>query len=453
MDSRRSPTPRADSNGDVDGLFVARQQADGSWRADERLTTGGRPDDWPSLALDSAGGEHVAFTELDTGPNPGVYVRDPRKFDLAGRFDRGQRRLDDRGRRRPMSSRSSTSRGPPTAGSAPGSATNGTWAFETAATDPSAPERRRRRRLACPHLRGGFGALERHRRLAGVDDRTRRPRRPLESRRERSHVARLHRHPGSPSIASDETGGWQTASGYFGEDGQGAVTEDAEGRIHWVIAGDTLTYQTAPALDGPWTEKRLGTHAIDPIHRRRRRGRGPHRLATHDLGRRHLLHDRCERIVGHDPTDADLRGRRRRPRPGRDGPRLRRGGPGVLGGQPGPLPRLEPDRRLGDDQGRRGVRRPGSAARRRRHGPGHRSSSAEPAQASAPSTRPTSRRRPSTAARRGSTRSTSRTRAASRADSAGRWTSVASDLVEPADGAARPRDGRHALTSADGCAA
>ena len=163
-----------------------------------------------------------------------------------------------------MSSRSSTSPGPPTAGSAPGSAR-------------TAHGRSRRPRPTRPHPSVVVDDAWHARIFAGNSELSNATgawlastiglgaRDVRSSRAASGHTwLAFTDTAGSPSIASDETGAWQTATGYFGEDGQGAVTEDAEGRIHWVIAGDTLTYQTAPALDGPWTEKRLGTHAIDP---------------------------------------------------------------------------------------------------------------------------------------------------------------------------------------------
>lgn len=254
---------RADSNGDVDGLFVARQRADGSWRADERLTTGGRPDDWPSLALDRAGREHVAFTELDTGPNPGVYVRDPNKFDLlaASTVD-GDVSMTEVGDVPVIAFKHLS--GTDDRGIRTGKRTNGTWAFETAATDPAAPSVviddawHARIFAGDAELSNDTGAW-----LASTTGLGARDIRPSRAPSGHAWLAFTDA-TGSPSIASDEAGAWQTATGYFGQDGEGAVAEDAEGRIHWVIAGDTLTYQTARALDGPWTEKRLGTHATDP---------------------------------------------------------------------------------------------------------------------------------------------------------------------------------------------
>lgn len=254
---------RADSNGDVDGLFVARQQADGSWRAVERLTTGGRPDDWPSLALDSAGREHVAFAELDTGPNPGVYVRDPRKFDLlaASTVD-SDVSMTDVGDARVIAFKHISGTGD--RGIRTGKRTNRMWAFETASKDPSAPSVvvddawHARIFTGDTELSNETGAWLESR--TGLDARDVRP-----SRAANGHTwLAFTDATGSPSIASDGSGSWQAATGYFGEHGEGAVAEDAEGRIHWVIAGETLTYQSALALDGPWTEKRLGTHATDP---------------------------------------------------------------------------------------------------------------------------------------------------------------------------------------------
>jgi hypothetical protein len=254
---------RTDSNGDVDGLFLARERADGSWEADRRLTTGGRPDDWPSLALDAAGREHVAFAELDTGPNPGVYVRDPRKFDLlaASTVD-SDVSMTDVGDARVIAFKHLAGSGD--RGIRTGKRTNGTWAFETASTDPAAPSVvvddawHARIFTGDTELSNDTGAwLASTLRFGTRDVRT--------SRDASGHTWLAYTDgSGDPAIATDGSGSWEAASGYFGGHGEGAVAEGADGRIHWVVAGDTLTYQTAAGLDGPWTEKRLGANAADP---------------------------------------------------------------------------------------------------------------------------------------------------------------------------------------------
>ena len=253
----------ASSTGDPLGLFAAREAADGSWRPDVPVTSQGRSDDWPSLGLDTDGRAHVAFAESDIGPNPGVYVHDAVTFDLiagstvdsdvsmtvaADGHQIAFKRLSDGSDRGIRSGRDA----------------NGTWKFETASKDPAAPSvvvddawhsRIFTRDLELSDATDAWAPSTLG--LAGVDVRA-------SVDPDGHHWLAYQQADATPMIASDLAGRWETASDYFGFDGKGAVAVGPDGRIHWVIAGDTLAYETAMSLDGPWSEKGLGSQATDP---------------------------------------------------------------------------------------------------------------------------------------------------------------------------------------------
>ena len=145
-----------------------------------------------------------------------------------------------------------------------GKPTNGTWTFENASTDPSAPSVvvddawHARIFTGDAELSNATGTwIPSTLGLTGHD---------LRASRDPDGHAWVAFQTGvdTPSIASDRSGGWQTASNYFGYPGSGAVAVGVDGRIHWAIAGDTLTYESSDALDGPWSQKTLGEHATDP---------------------------------------------------------------------------------------------------------------------------------------------------------------------------------------------
>ena len=229
--------------GEPYGLYEARQAADGSWATDLPLNQERRPDDWASLALDTAGREHIAFAELDTGPIPGVYVRDPVKFDLVA----GSTLVDDATIAEVDDQHVVTvdpSTGGSTDASTPAIVVDAAWNARLASGDVAASS------TAGVWARSILG-------LYGHDVRA-------------SIDAKGHRWlafqgvADVPTIATDSTGVWQTATNHYGYPGLGALAVGPDGRIHWVIAGDTLAYQTAPAIDGPWDERSLGDHATDP---------------------------------------------------------------------------------------------------------------------------------------------------------------------------------------------
>ncbi len=253
----------ASSTGDPLGLFVARQSASGSWSSGDALTSQGRSDDWPSLALDATGEEHVAFAEADIGPNPGVYVGDSVSFDLVagstvdsdvsltvadGGTQVAFKRLSDG----------------PDRGIRAGQQASGTWRFEAASKDPSAPS------VVVDdawHARIFTGDLE----LTESTGAWARTTLGLGGSGLRATLGpdghawlAYQEGPDRPMIATDRSGTWETAKGFFGFAGSGAVAIGPDGRIHWVIAGDTLAYETAMSIDGTWTEKGLGRQATDP---------------------------------------------------------------------------------------------------------------------------------------------------------------------------------------------
>ena len=254
---------QADSNGDVFGIFEARQLADGRWDPERPVTSDRRPDDWPSLALDASDAAHIAFAELDTGPNPGVYVRDADTFDLVAAStvdsDVSMAELDDG----PVIAYRHVS-GDGEAGVRYARRTSGVWAYEDVSRDASRPsvvvDDARHARIFTDDVELSDRTGSWRDSPLALAARDVRASRGADGDLLLAYVDRR----GKPAVASNRSGGWEAATAYFGYDGEGAVTADATGRIHWAIAGPDLVYETARALDGPWTETRLGTQAADP---------------------------------------------------------------------------------------------------------------------------------------------------------------------------------------------
>ena len=367
----RSPTRTATST----GIFVARQRADGWWRcrpAGHRPS--GRPDDWPSLALDSAGSRARGVRRARHGTEPRCLRPRCRHVRPAGRVDRGQRRVDDRGRRRP-SHRLQAPLGDGDRGIRTGRQTNGTWRVRDGLERPVRTQRRRRRRLARPHLHGRIRRSRTRpdrgwRRRSGIAARDV----PLRSRADpsgRTPSLAFTDTAGAPAIASDRDGRLADGDRLLPQRrAVGRSPADADGRIHWVIAGDAgldVPVRAGPGrpVDGDAARRARGR----PEHRRRRRWGAVHivwRRTTSDEGTYHTtdasgswVTTRLTRTSAEGAAGLAL-----------DAPATStwRSSERAWAATPGRLPAHEPDRRLVDDADRRGVRRHGPAARRLRDG-------------------------------------------------------------------------------------
>jgi hypothetical protein len=253
---------KAANAGDSFGLFETRQQADGSWRPHAPITNEGRADDWPSLALDSRGNAHVAFAELGLGPNPGVYVRDPEAFVLLAASTRDHDvSVTELGEAHPVGSAqlAASDRGPirsphDVAVTTPFVASTGDPFVPSVVVVDARPV------IVGPAVARPTdvgGGVEASLGLGGFGGRP-----VLDDAGDRWLA--FQRSPDVPMIATNRGDGWQTARGFFAFPGTGAVAVGPGGRIHWVIAGDTLVYQSATSLEGPWSERVLDEHATDP---------------------------------------------------------------------------------------------------------------------------------------------------------------------------------------------